>query len=543
MNRNLLRYRLAAIVALFISLLMPTVAKAQEAYAVEDGTTLTFYYDDQRANHTGTVRDIGKTSDLIEIKKVIFDTSFKKYAPTSTAEWFYNCKKLETIEGIKNLNTDEVTNMSHMFCNCYVLTSLDVSGFNTEKVTDMSYMFWDCNSLTSLDVSGFKTNNVTNMLGMFLGCQWLTTLNVSNFNTEKVTNMDGMFHSCCNMTTLDLSNFNTKNVTDMHNMFLFCESLTTLDLSNFNTEKVTDMSNMFNGCIELTTLHITNFSTESVTDMSWMFTGCEALATIYCNNTWTCDESTDMLFYGCTSLVGAVSYDENKTDVSMANPNTGYFTTNYATKAYVVEDDATLTFYYDDLYVTRTGTVYGIDKTHGETPHPIWAGTDRAVYNDKITKVVFDESFKTYLPTSTAYWFYNCRKIETIEGIENLNTEKVTDMSNMFCRCNALTSLDVTGFITDNVTDMSNLFCNCEALTSIDVTGFNTDNVTNMAGMFNSCYSLTSLDVSNFNTEKVTDMSYMFLGCNKLTSLDVTCFITDNVTDMSYMFHDCELLT
>ena len=43
MIKNLPKNRFAAIVALFISLLMPTVAKAQEAYAVEDGTTLTFY--------------------------------------------------------------------------------------------------------------------------------------------------------------------------------------------------------------------------------------------------------------------------------------------------------------------------------------------------------------------------------------------------------------------------------------------------------------------------------------------------------------------
>ncbi|MGN0214005.1 MAG: hypothetical protein ACI4AH_04255, partial [Muribaculaceae bacterium] len=61
MRKALLKNRFAAIVTLFISLLMPTMAKAQEAYVVEDGTTLTFYFDDQRTNRTGTAYDIDQT--------------------------------------------------------------------------------------------------------------------------------------------------------------------------------------------------------------------------------------------------------------------------------------------------------------------------------------------------------------------------------------------------------------------------------------------------------------------------------------------------
>ncbi|MFC2440710.1 MAG: hypothetical protein ACFNVH_07875, partial [Segatella maculosa] len=32
------------------------------------------------------------------------------------------------------------------------------------------------------------------------------------------------------------------------------------------------------------------------------------------------------MFQDCTELIGAVKYDPNKTDISMANPTTGYFT-------------------------------------------------------------------------------------------------------------------------------------------------------------------------------------------------------------------------
>ena len=59
--------------------------------------------------------------------------------------------------------------------------------------------------------------------------------------------------------------------------------------------------------------------------MRAMFRGCNSLQNIYCNDTWTCSRSWEM-FLGCTSLQGAVAYDSSKTDASMANPETGYFT-------------------------------------------------------------------------------------------------------------------------------------------------------------------------------------------------------------------------
>ncbi|MGM9804650.1 MAG: BspA family leucine-rich repeat surface protein [Muribaculaceae bacterium] len=377
----------------------------KEAYAINDGSALTFYYDKIRASRTGTAYTALDKHEWTNsnITNAIFRISFKKYLPTSTAYWFKDCKKLETIEGIKNLNTDEVTDMSYMFWNCNSLTSLNLSNFKTDNVTNMLGMFYYCTSLTSLDLSSFNTENVTIMDGMFhhcislkslnvssfntekvtdihnmfLYCQSLTSLDVTNFNTSNATNMSYMFSYCTNLTSLDLSSFNTEKVTDMSYMFWGSKSLSSLDLSSFNTEKVTDMSCMFDGCSALTELDLSNFNTEKVTDMSCMFyncnsltsldvtgfitdnvtdmggmfVGCESLTeldvskfntsnvtdmsymfynsnsltTIYCNDTWTCDKSTDM-FYGCTSLVGAVAYDANYVDVTMANPETGYFT-------------------------------------------------------------------------------------------------------------------------------------------------------------------------------------------------------------------------
>ena len=160
-----------------------------------------------------------------------------------------------------------------------------------------------------------------------------------------------------------------------------------------------------------------------------------------------------------------------------------------------------------------------------------------------IVHIVFDKSFSTYTPTTLYRFFQDLTKLETITGLEYLNTEKVTDMRSMFSNCSSLTSLDVTHFNTANVTNMGYMFYSCSSLTSLDVTHFNTAKVTDMSRMFYNCSSLTSLDVTYFNTEEVRNMSNMFDSCSSLTSLDVTHFNTANVTDMHYMFSNCVALT
>jgi len=312
--RNYLLSLLVALLAVTGSL----PVAAQEAYAVltPDDGTLTFYYDNQRATH----RDYGLVFDMPEhgnhpawtgystyapekIKHVVFDDSFSGYRPTSTRSWFENCFNLQDIIGIRNLNTEYVTDMRKMFENCQALTSLDLSNFNTKKVTDMGYMFYNCIALTSLDVSNFNTENVTRMGGMFSGCKALTSLDVSKFNTQNVTNMSRMFEGCIALTSLDVSKFNTEKVTNMSGMFTGCQALISLDLSNFNTQHVTDMSYMFSGCGTLTSLDVSKFNTQNVISMGSMFSYCKALKSLDLSN-FNTEKVTDMsyMFNGCQAL-------------------------------------------------------------------------------------------------------------------------------------------------------------------------------------------------------------------------------------------------
>ena len=339
---------------------------------------------------------------------------------------------------------------------------------------------------------------------MFKGCSALESLNLTNFNTENVTDMSWMFYGCSALESLNLTNFNTAKVTHMIHMFYGCSALKSLDLTNFNTAKVEYINDMFSGCSALTTIYVSDkFVTTKVINGSDMFTGCEKLK----------------------------GYNDSKTDYTYANcgPD-GYFTPVFD---YAEFDNATGT-----LTFRR-----GLSKP--EEAYDLNEGANAPAWSDQstnINKVVFDASFANARPTSCCKWFDGCTNLTQIEGIENLNTEEVTNMGSMFYACYDLTQLDLSNFDTQNVENMSDMFVSCLDLKSLNVSNFDTQKVKDMNEMFYHCPSLTSLDVSNFDTQNVEDMSYMFSSCSDLTSLDLSNFDTKEVTNMSKMFWNSSAL-
>lgn len=191
MKHNIILKSLALIACLLCSMRTAAYVDPYACYTPEN-TTLTFYYDDQRSSRTGTTYDLNEGMNdpgwytdgtNANVTKVVFNSSFGSFRPTSTYEWFYDMIKLQTISGISYLKTDEVTNMGYMFRGCRNLTSIDVSRFNTSNVIYMMAMFYGCRNLQSLDLRNFNTSNVTNMAGMFAGCDNMESIDVSYFNT------------------------------------------------------------------------------------------------------------------------------------------------------------------------------------------------------------------------------------------------------------------------------------------------------------------------------------------------------------------------
>lgn len=203
-----------------------------------------------------------------------------------------------------------------------------------------------------------------------------------------------------------------------------------------------------------------------------------------------------------------------------------------------------LTFKYGNKPADVAGE-YSCFDINGQTEgHPEWS----EIFNKpEVTTVVFDESFKYFYPTSCREWFSPGYYLKNIEGLEYLNTNEVTDMSQMFKACYSLPNIDLTHFNTDKVTEMDHMFYLCQSLTTLDLSEFNTSSVATMYQMFMSCNSLQTVYVNcNFTTENCNDNdNQMFAQCAKLagaTACDGTSDIGTNranyvdgyLTDIAY---------
>ena len=409
---------------------------------------------------------------------------------------------LNTISGINNIDTSNVSDFAYTFAWNSSITSLDLTGWNTSKANNLGNIFdgdkklvtvkmgnWDlhnaitmgcmfqgCSELSNVDVSKWDISNATDIGFMFNGCNKLTNLDVSNWNTAKVTKTSAMFSNCNSLNNLDVSKWNTSNVTDMSWMFNGCNELDTIDVSKWDTAKVTNMTYMFNQCHLLDKLNVSNWKTGNVIDMQCMFQGCEKLDNLDTSN-WNTGNVTDMsfMFNGCNTL--------SKLDVA-----------NWKTDK-----------------VTNMSTMF-------QNCHQL-AKLDVSEWNtDKVTDI--------------SWMFNQCHILETVD-VSNWNTSNMTNMKATFQGCDKIDNINVSNWDTGKVTDTSNMFNNCKSLRNLDISNWKTSNDTNMSTMFQNCQQLNKLDVSNWNTAKVTDMRWLFYGCKNLTELDLSGFNDQNVsTDM-----------
>ena len=463
--------------------------------------------------------DFNNSNNRRQIYDVVFEPSFSIARPTCMDNWFYGCQNLESVKGLENLNTSEVTSMLSVFDGC--------------------------SSLVSIDLSPLDVSNVRSMSSMFSGCFQLKNVNLEGWNTSKVEYMSNMFanirYSNAGLVTLDLSSFDTHNVTYMSNMFAGCHGLQTIYVGEgWDTSKVESSYDMFYNCTDLVGQDGTRFNS-NYTDKTRAHYGEGGYLTLRSSKAayalW-CEEVNTLYF----------TYGEHFSEGGTFTP---------------AGSDTPLTI--TQLWYDKEVTNCKVYSNGAGTPN--WG-----IYNNneehQLKHIVIEPSFVNADLLSLRYWFYNMWYLEDITGMEYLNTtnvtdmsymfmygrmehydlshfntSKVTDMTGMFFNCNLLTSLDVSNFDTSNVTKMGDMFGHCSLLTSLDVSGFDTSNVTDFLSMFNGCSGLESLDVSGFDTSKANSFSMMFKDCTGLTSLDLSNFDTAQGTNFSQIFNGCKNLT
>ena len=469
---------------------------------------------------------------LASVTKVYVHSSFSSVKIVNAKYYFDGLSNLTEIKGLNNLDVSAAKNVSGMFSGCSKLTTTD-GALRLDNATDAAGMFSGCSSLTSVPVIFGTSNTLTNVSYMFKGCTKLSSIGSTNYpHTANVTDMSYMFQGCSNLVSAPISRFDTKNVTNMTSMFSGCSRLgdsslkgvkdfdtknviymdwmfsgtmaSELDLSSWNVAKVKSMKEMFKGCTDLRKLTLgTNFDVSNVTNSTAAFTSVHDVAVMVPSAKLSTIKSNFTNKLGFKVGTTGNFYDENAAQTAQVIWTKG---------------NKTLTFYYGmpvgNTFNGQTVTQKWSDtavlgNTSNSAP---WASTAKG----DVTTVTFDKTFANARPTTTKGWFYDCTKLKTINGFENLCTVySVTDMSYMFYNCSGLTALDFSNsnplWGVNKVTDMSYMFYGCSGLKELKLTRFNNSSkVTNMRSMFSSCSAIEKLDVSSFNTAEVTNADYLF---------------------------------
>ena len=326
---------------------------------------------------THNVKDMNSMFYSCERLTSLDVSNFNTQNVTDMRYMFSWCEGLNSLD-LSKFDTQNVEYMNNMFWSSSALKTIYVSDkFVTTKVSSGGDMFKGCTSLKgAIDYvasktdytyanynTGYFTLKPSTAYAVFNKVDGTLTFRYDDskpagaydlkegdvrpaWNDEQSTNINKVvfdasfakarptscymwFYSCENLTKIeDIENLNTQNVTDMSYMFYSCERLTSLDVSNFNTQNVTDMRYMFSWCEGLNSLDLSKFDTQNVEYMNNMFWSSSALKTIYVSDKFVTTKvsyGTDM-FSGCTSLKGAIDFDDSKTDKTYANYKTGYFT-------------------------------------------------------------------------------------------------------------------------------------------------------------------------------------------------------------------------
>lgn len=71
------------------------------------------------------------------------------------------------------------------------------------------------------------------------------------------------------------------------------------------------------------------------------------------------------------------------------------------------------------------------------------------------------------VPQAMNDWFRHMVHLESIEGLEKIRTNYVTDMSHLFAGCERLSQVNIDGWDVSGVTDMTGIFDGCTALAEL----------------------------------------------------------------------------
>ncbi|AMX09656.1 cell surface protein [Lactiplantibacillus plantarum] len=228
-----------------------------------------------------------------------------------------------------------------------------------------------------------------------------------------------------------------------------------------------------------------------------------------------------------------------------ATPAIVVSTGTLGTSAWQYTDDGVLTIHAGDW--TGVGDVsdvpgdFGSELTKVVIDGPINAGTDTSYmfrYNPNLASIDGLENLDTSKVTDFSMMFMGT-KIADFSGLAHWNVSSGTSFDSMFASDSRVQSYDLSQWQLNTVQPVSlkRMFSFNTALTSIDLSTWNVRMVTDIDGLFNGDKSLTTADLHGWNLLNVTALSSMFLNDTNLTDLDITGWQTGStLTSTKFMF-------
>ena len=482
---------------------------------------------------------------------VYFLSNDKVFLPGDSNGLFRNMKALLSITP-GNMDTSRVTTMRNMLCDCQVLSTLDTTTWDTGMVNDMGYMFLNCYALQNIEgTEQWDVSNVTNMLQTFAFCKKLKELNASGWDVSNVTNMVGTFGQCFDLEKVDTTGWNPVNVTSTQNMFFNGYKLKeVVGSGDWYMPNNTTLYGMFQSCSSLEYLDVTDWDLSSVENMRSTFWSCTSLKEIDGTENWNTGnvKILQATFEHCTSLV----------DLDVSTWDTGNVTSLHGTFYNCHSLPYVDVSNWDTGNVTTMqGTFSGDGQNTGEMLFTELAVENWDV--SKVTNMnsmfygcaqltELDLSkWDTSNVTVFRHTFTDCFKLEKL-NFTGWNTESATNFDGMFNDCMELKELDLSAFDTGNATTFHQFFEGCASLTTvIGMENWDTSKVTDTSEMFNANgkdMHLEYVDLSAFDTSSLTTTYSMFNGCNRLTTVYVgSGWDMSKVTSSGSMFNGCGSLT
>ena len=478
---------------------------------IPEGETIGHAIYSLKSNNSGNATSNPSWDNTVKqnATTAVFESSYAQLVPTSLNGTFNGCSALTTINGLGNLNTENVTDMRNVFYGCTALQSLDLSSFVTVKTTNMSSMFYNCSQLQSISVGdGWTTSAVGSSSNMFYNCTSLPNFNASVVDKTNAHPYEGGYLTEGTSTPIAPTVY-----------ALWCADNATLYFLKSTKRLVTGRRFTPDG--STTAVNITNLWTEE------KITATGSSQPIWTSTTAIRNAIQHVAFEASFADVVPASVFRWFNSCTALTDITGleYLNTSETTSMYSMFDNCKL--------------LNSLDLSHFNTAKV----TDMRYmfYNCTALETLDLSSFTTPEVTVMDYMFYGCSSLKSLD-LHGFSNEKVESLGDMFDGCKALQTLNMNGFGIGQVTNLQNMFEGCSALTSLDLHTFNTANVTQMGYMFQECSSLQSVNLSGWNTEKVTSIGGMFYNCKALQSIDLSSFRGTSLTSIGSMFKGCESL-